>query len=280
MKTCFNTITAGPEAPLEEIIAACGRNGFKGLEIEHNHLVGCLQRMPVAQVAHLLAEYRLAPASLMAFNLEVFGDPSGDLAQVREAAQNAQELGAPMLLIYCAAMVPSDMTHREAFLRAAKRVAVYADAAAPVTIALEPIGRTTVMGGPTEALEIARLSDRPNVGIVVDTFHNYLSQVPAAALRAVPREKLLIVHVNDAEERPISQLQDKHRLYPGRGILPLQEDLSLLREIGYDGFLSIEIFRPEYWARPLTQVVRESKEALDGVLERAGVSEAEENVCG
>src|SRR5437868_8881509 len=72
MKTCFNTITAGPEAPLEEIIAACGRNGFKGLEIEHNHLVGCLQRMPVAQVAHLLAEYRLAPASLMAFNLEVF----------------------------------------------------------------------------------------------------------------------------------------------------------------------------------------------------------------
>ena len=59
MKTCFNTITAGPEAPLEEIIAACGRNGFKGLEIEHNHLVGCLQRMPVAQVAHLLAEYRL-----------------------------------------------------------------------------------------------------------------------------------------------------------------------------------------------------------------------------
>lgn len=279
MKPCFNTITAGPEAPLEEIIAACGHNRFEGIEIDHNHLVDCLQRMPIAQVAHLLAEYHLAPVSLMAFNLDVFGDPSEDLAQVRRAAQYAPELGATMLLIYCAAMVPSGMTHQEARLLAARRVALYADEAAPITIALEPIGRTTVMGGPTEALEIARLSDRPNVGIVMDTFHNYLSEVPAAVVRAVPREKLLIVHVNDAEERPIPQLQDGHRLYPGRGILPLQEDLRLLREIGYDGFLSIEIFRPEYWARPPAQVVRESKEALDGVLGRAGVSEAEGNGC-
>lgn len=45
--------------------------------------------------------------------------------------------------------------------------------------------------------------------------------------------------------------------------------------LGYAGFVSIEIvriFRPEYWAQPVAQVVREAKESLDAALARAGIS--------
>ncbi len=272
MKTCFNTITAGLEARLEDIIAACGEVGFAGIEIDQRHVAAALERMPMGEIKRLLDDARLEAASVMAFNLDPFGDPDAGLAAIRHGADIARALGAPILLTFCAAGIPDGMNHHEARRRAGERVALFADAAAPVAIALEPIGRTALMGGPVEAREIAHYSGRPNVGIMMDSFHYYLSRVPDGAIRSIPRQDLLIVHLNDAEDRPISELQDSHRLHIGRGILPLQEDLALLREIGYDGYVSVEIFRPEYWAQPVQQVIRETKETLDAELARAGVA--------
>ena len=128
------------------------------------------------------------------------------------------------------------------------------------------------MGTGAQALAIARLAGRANIGVMLDTFHQYLSQAPVEEIRAIPREMLLIVHINDAEDRPSGELQDRHRLYPGLGILPLQEDLGMLRAIGYDGYVSVELFRPEYWAQPVEQVVREAKRTLDGALDLAGTA--------
>jgi len=272
VKTCFNTITAGLEARLEDIIAACGEVGFAGIEIDQRHVAAALERMSMGEIKRLLDDALLTAASVMAFNLDPFGDPDAGLAAIRHGADIARALGAPILLTYCAADVPDGMNHHEARRRAGERAALFADAATPVGIALEPIGRTALMGGPVEAREIAHYSGRPNVGIMMDSFHYYLSRVPDGAIRAIPRQDLLIVHLNDAEDRPISELQDSHRLHVGRGILPLQENLALLREIGYDGYVSVEIFRPEYWAQPVRQVVRETKETLDAELARAGVA--------
>ena len=268
MNTCFITITAGLDARLEDIIAACGEVGFAGIEIDQRHVAACLARMPIGEIKRRLDDANLDVASIMAFNLDPFGDPDAGAAAIRYGAELARALGAPILLTYCFAGIPEGMAAEEARRRAAERVALFADAAAPVAIALEPIGRTALMGGPVEALEIARLSGQPIVGIMMDSFHYYLSRVPPEAIRAIPRDKLLIVHLNDSEDRPIAALQDSHRLYVGRGILPLQEDLALLRERGYDGYVSVEIFRPEYWAQPVAQVVRETKDTLDAELAR------------
>ena len=122
------------------------------------------------------------------------------------------------------------------------------------------------MGGPGEALEIARLSGRDNVGIMMDTFHYYRSEVPVSDIEAIPLEKLLIVHVNDSEARPIEALNDSHRLYPGKGCLPLKGYFAALSRIGYAGHLSIEIFREEYRKQPIDMIAHEAKQGLEGVL--------------
>ena len=49
----------------------------------------------------------------------------------------------------------------------------------------------------------------------------------------------------------------------GKGILPLDHDLKLLKSIGYDGFLSVEIFREDYWREPVGNVVADAKAAVD-----------------
>ena len=46
-------------------------------------------------------------------------------------------------------------------------------------------------------------------------------------------------------------------------ILPLEHDLELWKKIGYDGYLSVEIFREEYWKQPVDKVVGDAKTAFD-----------------
>src|SRR5687767_15651529 len=72
-----------------------------------------------------------------------------------------------------------------------------------------------------------------------------------------------IFHINDAEDLPRNELEDRHRLLPGLGILPLREIVSAFRRIGYDKVASVEIFRPEYWARDPFELARAAKAAAE-----------------
>ncbi len=271
MKSCFNTITAGRHRSLEEIIRWSGQAGFTGLEIDQNHIAESLTRISIGELAARIADAGLATASIMAFNLAPLEEVAPGIARVREGAELARALGAPILLVYCATNIPKEMSADEALNRAAERTANYAEVANPIAIGLEPIGRTTLMGGPAAALKVAARSGQSNVGIVMDTFHFHLSQIPDVEVRAIPREKLLLVHVNDAEDLPVEKLRDGHRLHVGQGVLPLVETFRTLNEIGYDGYLSIELFREEYWNQPVGQVVFEAKRSLDAVLTKAGL---------
>ena len=138
-----------------------------------------------------------------------------------------------------------------------------------VMIAIEPLGGHPLIPGPNEALEIISLANHPSLGLMMDTFHYYKSGVSLDDIRAIPIDKLLIVHVNDCEDRPRAALTDKHRLQMGEGIIPLTEMLRIIKQNGYTGFLSVEIFRDEYWQMDPVAVSIASKQALDRTL--AGV---------
>ena len=272
MKTCFNTITAGPDAPLEVVVRACATAGFDGVEIDLNHLDRYLEHHSLAEARRMLDDGGIALASLMAFPLEVYGDPTDHLRTLARGAELAGELGGDVLLVFCGAGVPGGMTHQDALELAAERAAMYADAAGAARIALEPIGRTQLMPGPDEALAVAAGSGRPNVGIMMDSFHYHLSGISLDRVRQLPAEQLLIVHVDDCEDLPVDQLSDSHRLMPGRGILPLVETFRILDEIGYTGYLSLELFRPEYWGWPVEQTVSTAATELRQVLSEAGLN--------
>ena len=52
----------------------------------------------------------------------------------------------------------------------------------------------------------------------------------------------------------------------GRGVLPLDMFLSILKDKGYEGVLSVEIFREEYWKQVPETIARDAKAALDKTL--------------
>jgi len=116
---------------------------------------------------------------------------------------------------------------------------------------------------------IVRETDRPNIGLVLDTFHFYAGGSGVEEIEAVDKDKIFIFHINDAEDRERSRLEDAHRLFPGEGAIPLTDILKGLKKVGYNNMVSIELFRPEYWELPPRELGARSfdtiKQALRGI---------------
>jgi 2-keto-myo-inositol isomerase len=110
--------------------------------------------------------------------------------------------------------------------------------------------------------------NRKDLGLVIDSFHFYAGNSTFSMIEALDPEMIQIFHINDAENLPREQLEDRHRLLPGLGILPLSDMLSSFRKIGYDKVASVEIFRPEYWERDPFTLAREAREATERVLSK------------
>jgi len=136
-----------------------------------------------------------------------------------------------------------------------------------VTLAFEFLGQTDCSVQTLDlAHEIVRESGRENLGLVIDSFHFYAGGSTVEMIEALDPKLIQIFHINDAEDLPRDQLEDRHRLLPGLGILPLAEIVSAFRLIGYDKVASVEIFRPEYWERDPFELARDAHAAAERIL--------------
>jgi len=270
MKTCFNTITSG-DRPLRDTITFCGKYGYQGIEIDKEHLNRHLVQNSVTDLRAQLTDNNISVAGLMAFPFLPFASEKEldrSLDEYRAGAERAAQIGAPTLLTFIGQPPPPGVATDELFARAGDAAREYGSVAAEfgLSVALEPIGLAPFMSTPAEALRIATKSGLDNVGIIMDTFHYFKSSIPLSQIEAIPVGKLLICHVNDAPDVPREQLEDSDRVYCGLGAIPLVDEFRLLKRMGYDGYLSVEIFNPDYWNDDHETVIRKSKEHLDSVL--------------
>jgi 2-keto-myo-inositol isomerase len=114
--------------------------------------------------------------------------------------------------------------------------------------------------------EIVRSAARDNLGLVIDSFHFYAGGSNVQMIEKLDPRLIYIFHINDAEDLPRAELEDRHRLLPGLGILPLREMVDAFRKIGYDDVASVEIFRPEYWEQDPFQLARDAKQTAEQIV--------------
>jgi 2-keto-myo-inositol isomerase len=119
----------------------------------------------------------------------------------------------------------------------------------------------------SQCWEIVRETNRPNIGLVIDTCHFYAGGSELRAIGEVDPRKVLIFHINDVEERPLDTIEDEHRLLPGEGVIPLDDILTALKGIDFDGLCSIELFRPEYWERDPAELAAAARAATLDIIE-------------
>lgn len=139
-------------------------------------------------------------------------------------------------------------------------------------LALEFIGWAEVIKDIRTALTIVDKASRKNGGILYDTLHHYFGGSSLQDLEALPNRYLYAVHVADANDMdlPVLDIARKHRVFPGKGVIPIAECLSILSDKGYSSSIALEIFSETYWKRPAIEVAREGFEYMTRFLSEAG----------
>lgn len=272
MKLAFNGATT-MKADLLTDIRAASLAGFDLLEIWAAKLRRFLENGTTADLKRSFEENKIRPYSINSIEHIAFRDEEKHaqlLSECEEHCRIASEIECPYVVV-----VPSPLpvsVSREENVKENVRVLQELSGIAEgynVALAFEFLGQTRCSVQTLElANEIITRVARENVGLVIDTFHFYAGGSKLESIEELDAERLYILHINDAEDLPRGELEDRHRLMPGQGILPLDETIGALKRAGYDRVASVEIFRPAYWKRDPFEIAREAHANATDVIGR------------
>jgi 2-keto-myo-inositol isomerase len=195
-------------------------------------------------------------------------DRAESLAVMRRKLEFCQALEVPVLV------VPTDFPQREVvradYDRAAEGLAEAADVAAAydVCLAVEFIKGAKLVATLRTALDLVRKTGKQNVGILLDTFHLWAGASDMRDVSELAAKELLLVHVNDVRPVPPEIAEDKDRVLPGDGIMPVREILQAVARTGYRGFCSVELFDECLWQEAPGEVAQLAFEKTSSLIER------------
>jgi 2-keto-myo-inositol isomerase len=271
MRLGFNGATT-QTADLATDIRIAGQAGYDVVELRDNKLDQFLTQGSLDDVRRMLREAGVTAWTINAISRVGVDGAAGTeraVARCRELSRYAQAIECPWVLV-----VPGPTEGRTDAQVMSETVATLgkmADAAAQfgVSVAFEFMGFPwAAVRDVAGAWAVVQETNRPNLGIIVDTAHFYAGGSTLESIKQVDPKRLVVLHINDVEDVPKPDITDGHRLYPGEGVLPLQDILSAVRATGWDGVLSVELFREEYWRQDPLAVAREAKAKTLAVWER------------
>lgn len=133
---------------------------------------------------------------------------------------------------------------------------------------LEFWGPAQSLGHLGEALMVVVESGLPEACLLADIYHMHKKGTPHASLRHCGSGSIALVHMNDyPADPPRHSISDADRVMPGAGIADWPVIASALRDMAYDGYLSLELFNQACWDRDPAEVAREGLLAMKGVME-------------
>jgi D-psicose/D-tagatose/L-ribulose 3-epimerase len=119
-----------------------------------------------------------------------------------------------------------------------REAAEYAKSRGKVILAIEPVNRfeTHFINIAEDAVKYCKAVGTDNMKILLDAFHMIREEMSFKdAVNTCGKEYLAYVHVCE-----------NNRGIPGTGLVPWKEFFTALKNIGYDGYLSIESFDPGF----------------------------------
>lgn len=270
---------------LNDAIVGARQAGFAGLEFNAVEVANLIDQHGVDHVRALFDAAGLRPAG--------FGLPTdwrgaeekwrGNLAELPRLVQAAAAIGATRTTTWimpCSNDRPFDENrafHVERFTPIAQILADHG-----ISLGLEFIGPKTLRDSQQypfihtmEEMLAMGAEIGPNVGLLLDAFHWYTSGSTVEALRLLRPEQVVYVHVNDAQagRMPDEQI-DNQRALPGEtGVIDIAGFLQSLQQIGYDGPVVAEPFKPELNDLPSDEARLETiSRSLDAIFKQAGIT--------
>jgi len=271
---CLNTGTIrGQKLPLDQEIDLAAKAGYQAIEPWVTE-ISAYERNggQVADLARRLKDAGLAMPSAIAFSQWIHDDDAAR-AKALEGARRDMDLvlraGGTGI-----AAPPSGGTDRPVdLMRAAERFRALAEVGQSIGIMphLELWGFSRSLSRLGEVAFVAAECAHPYTSVLLDAYHIYKGGSDFAGLRMFNGAAMKAFHINDyPADPPREKIEDQHRVYPGDGIAPLPAILRTLREAGFRGYLSLELFNREYWKQDALEVASRGLEKIKAVIAAAG----------
>ncbi|MEC0282281.1 sugar phosphate isomerase/epimerase family protein [Terribacillus saccharophilus] len=274
MKLGFNQATTLENSNLATDIDLCEQHGYDYIEIRTmDKLPEYLEQHSLDQLAEYFKEHHIKPLALNAlvyFNNRSNEDYQELLNEFKQMLDYADKLQVPYIVVV--PLVTKDKILKKDIKASSVDVLnELAGLAEPygIKLALEFVGHPECTINTFEqAYDIIQTVDNPNVGLVLDCFHFHAMGSGLEALKQADASKIFILHMDDTEDFPIGNLVDEDRVWPGHGAIDLEGILYVLKEKEFDGPVTVELFRPEYYEMKAEDVIRKAKETTVEVVSR------------
>ncbi len=117
-----------------------------------------------------------------------------------------------------------------------------------VRVAYEALAWGRFVDGYEQAARIVRMTDHPQVGLCLDSFHILSRGHSVEAIETIAGETIFFVQIADAPLLSLDVLpwSRHHRLFPGEGDFDLTSFLASVVRTGYNGPVSLEIFNDTF----------------------------------
>ena len=267
MRACISQATTLPASFVDDVNAYADA-GCTALEVWLTKLETHLESHSGAETVALLEDQRmtLAAAAYQGGLLLSQGEQrKAHYDHFRRRLDICQGLGIPTLLVVADFVDRVDTTALQRAVVSLKQAAQWA-AGCHVRLALEFRGSATFCSSLDTALSLVAACDEPNVGVCLDAFHYQTGPSKSDDLALLTRENLAHVQLCDLAGVPRELAADADRILPGEGDFRLGPIVRRLREIGYDGWVSLELLNPTLWQAKATQVAELGLAALNRVL--------------
>ena len=261
MRYCLNASTIRP-TPLLDKIRIAGEVGYGAIELWHDDLDAHIAKGgKLADVKSALTDQGLVvPTTIY---LAGWFDATPEtypvaLEECKRRMGQAAELGAPYIIASPAA---GEADYALGAVRYGELLEI--GATMGVKPSMEFLGFVDQFTTIEDALDIMTRCGHPDATTILDPFHVFRGDGDMESILKLKSGQVAISHFNDTPDTPSREEQHDHnRVMPGEGHLDLARYCALLREIGYDGWLSLELFNEKHWAENPDEVARLGLEKL------------------
>lgn len=261
MNRSIATVTLGGTLPAKfDAIAAAG---FRNVELTYGDLeafAGTAQ-----DVRRLADSYGLKIIVFQPFR-DFEGGPRADFAhqlqRARDILETTRVLGAELLLL-CSTVAENAIGDEDVHTTDLRALADLA-AAAGIRIGYESLSWGKFARRYQDAWRTVERVNRPNFGLVLDTFHSIALGDNLSLLDHIPADRIFLIQVADAPylSGDIIQWSRHHRCLPGEGEFDLIGFLAGPMRNGYSGPLSLEVFSDQHGTENPTAVAMRGYRSL------------------
>jgi 2-keto-myo-inositol isomerase len=265
LKTCINQNTLRP-LKTEDFLKVAHKAGFEAVELFRDSTFDYLKSHSEGDLKKLIDDYGLKVTTFNA--IELFSlCPENEFKGMMDYTERLMKIGNKIgcdTIIAVPSFVENAIVPPEKFFDTTiTRFHLLRTLANQYQfrMAFEPLGFVNnSVRKIDDAMKIIKAADQDGFepsGLVIDTFHFFLGENSLKDLKQIPGDRLWLLHFNDCIRKPLTELHDRDRVYPGLGYYDLKGFIAAAKETGYEGYLSIELFNEEYYKQDPQRVANE-----------------------